>query len=138
MTQDVQENNESFAELQRKFDETQATLLETRKQLEAAERRQKIDQALVEADAVDLESARLLTEVAVGLMDAQDVRAVVEELRRRKPFLFRRAPGRQVGAMSPKPRHASAPADEAARDAAASGNRRDLLRYLRARRNRRP
>ena len=133
---DEQPNPETqLVELQAKFDETSAALVETRKQLEAIERRQKIDQALIEADAVDLESARLLTEVAVGLMDEADVQSAVDELRRRKPFLFRRREP-AGGAMSPRPRH-GAPAAQAAEQAAATGNRRDLLRYLRTRRSRR-
>ena len=137
MSDEQNKPDDTLAELQRKFDEAQAALVETRKQLETVERRQKIDAALVEADAVDLESARLLTEVAVGLMDDADVQTAVDDLRRRKPFLFRRSPGREVGvggAMSPRPRRANAPAEDAARDAAATGNRRDLLRYLRMRR----
>jgi hypothetical protein len=121
--------------LQQKFDETSAALAETRRQLESVERRQKIDQALIEADTVDLEAARLLTEVAVGLMDDGDVQSAVDELRRRKPYLFRRSapPG---GAMSARPRP-GAPAQDAAEQAAVTGNRRDLLRYLRTRRTQR-
>lgn len=89
---------------------------------------------------MDLEAARLLTEVAVGLMDDADVQTAVDELRRRKPFLFRHPPGRDTGsasAISPKARRTAAPAQDAARDAAATGNRRDLLRYLRTRRSKR-
>lgn len=123
-----------LAELQARFDQAQSALDETRNQLASLERRQEIDRALVEADAVDLEAARLLTEVAVGVMDKQDVQTAVDELKRRKPFLFRRTAPRE-GAMSPKPRRPVSPAEDAAGEAAASGNRRDLLRYLRLRRN---
>ena len=145
MTSESNSPETQLAELEAKFHETQSALAETRKQLEAAERRQKIDQALLEADTVDLETARLLTEVAVGLMSDGDVQQAVDELRRRKPYLFRhRWAGRAIsgggaiggGAMAARSRP-GAPAEEAAETAAQTGNRRDLLRYLRTRRNQR-
>ncbi|MEM6457911.1 MAG: hypothetical protein AAF710_00805 [Planctomycetota bacterium] len=105
----------------------------SRQTITSLERRQKIDALLAGSDAVDLEAARLLTEVAVGQMDKPDVEEAVRELRRQKPYLFRR-PGRSVPtAMSlnvDEPHDASAAAERAA----ATGDRRDLLDYLRLRR----
>ncbi|HBS27933.1 MAG TPA: hypothetical protein DEB06_00430, partial [Phycisphaerales bacterium] len=63
------------------------TVLEAREALDAVERRQRVDRALADADAIDLESARLLTEVALG--GESDIEGAVADLRRRKPFLFR-------------------------------------------------
>lgn len=132
------------ASLEGKVNELVGTLARTREALDAAERRHQIDLALVEADAVDLETARLLTEVAVGQMDDRDVELAVRELRQRKPFLFKggakagsgpaRA-SRHVGAMGARSA-AQAPAalKNFANEAAATGDRAALLRYLRARR----
>jgi hypothetical protein len=104
------------AALQSRIDDLERTLTEARASLDAVERRHAIDLALLEADAADLESARLLTEVAVAAMPARDIKAAVADLRARKPFLFR------------------SDADSAADEAARTGDRRALLRYLRARR----
>ncbi len=129
----AQQAEHKLTELQQMLERSQAELGEARRSLEEAERRRGIDQLLVEADAIDLEAARLLTEAAVAQMDDADVAEVVDDLRRHKPYLFRRTDS--VGAMSPRPRRDDGgPADEAAAMALASGNRRDLLRYLRLRR----
>lgn len=104
--------------------------------LETAERRRQIERALAEADAIDLETAALLTEAAVSQMDEADINAAVGELKRRKPFLFaRRTPRSTV--MAPRAQHdARAEHLAGAREAAAStGDRAALLRYLRLRRS---
>jgi hypothetical protein len=124
-------------ELEAKFAQTQRELEQARKQVEAVERRQRIDQLLVESDAIDLEAARLLTEAAVSLMDEADVEAAVRELRRKKPYLFRQRGSVSGGPMSARSRQgARRDLGDAAETAAMSGDRRDLLRYLRMRRNR--
>jgi hypothetical protein len=110
--------------------------------LDSVERRHAIDLALLEAEAVDLETARLLTELAVGRMASPDVGAAVSEVRRSKPFLFRAPAGRGTArepgaAMGPRGVVGAVDrAGAAAEDAAASGDRVALLRYLRARRGR--
>lgn len=112
----------------------QSELDETRAALDQAERRHRMDALLIESEVVDLEAARLLTELAVGQMDEPDIDLAVSELRERKPYLFARAPV-AGGAMSP--RSATRPADSRealATAAATSGDRRTLLKYLRARR----
>lgn len=105
-----------------------------RKTIDALERREKISDRLRQAGAIDLEVARLLTEVAIADMEEPDVRLAVEDLRRHKPYLFatRSTPlsQRSMGA-----RHDAAdPADDAAARAGQSGDRRDLMDYLRLRR----
>ena len=124
-----------LGELQSQFDRIQQDLHETRSALDAVERRRAIDELLIAADTIDLEAARLLTEAAVVEMDEPDVGAAVEELHARKPYLFRQRSHGAGGSMSPKPR----PGDngqlgDAAEHASMSGDRRDLLRYLRLRR----
>ncbi|MEO1235565.1 MAG: hypothetical protein AAFX76_02125 [Planctomycetota bacterium] len=124
--QQLGELHDRFGQLQRQLDESRQTIV-------ALERRQKIDALLTDSDAIDLEAARLLTEVSVSQMDEPDVDAAVSELRRQKPYLFRRRSPRSGSAMAPR---VETPAEEelAAERAAASGDRRDLLDYLRLRR----
>jgi len=122
-------------ELRTEFDSVRESLEETTQQLDAAERRRRIDQMLIESEAIDLEAARLLTEAAIAEMDEADVTEAVSELRRRKPYLFRHGGSRGGGGgMSPRPRRGGAEVDDAAEVAASTGNRRELLRYLRLRR----
>jgi multidrug efflux pump subunit AcrA (membrane-fusion protein) len=103
------------------------------RQVEQADRRRQIDELLIEADVIDLEAARLLTEHTIGQMDDAELGEVVSDLARHKPYLFRRRGS--GGGMSPRPRgNGGAGLDEAAAAAAATGDRRDLLRYLRLRR----
>ncbi|MHB1156092.1 MAG: hypothetical protein ACYC26_04555 [Phycisphaerales bacterium] len=132
----AQQAEQRLRELQSQHQQLQGRLELARRTIDAVERRQKIDQMLVESDAVDLEAARLLTELAVEQMDEPDVAAAVEELRQRKPYLFRRrhSGGGGGAALSPRPRNSSGVLDDAAEQASQSGDRRDLLRYLRLRR----
>ncbi|MEM1211882.1 MAG: hypothetical protein AAGI68_06225 [Planctomycetota bacterium] len=107
-------------------------------QIAQLERRQQIDARLTEADPLDLGTARLLTEAAIQHMDEPDIETAVTELRRDKPWLFRTQGTPQAFPFAPEanPLHEPDPADEAAAHAASTGNRRDLLTYLRLRRNR--
>lgn len=128
-----------LGDLQRDL-EAKTALLEQREQtLASLERARELDELLVEADAVDLETTRLVAQSALGEMDEPDVTSVVEALVRRKPFLFRTRVVRN-GASSP---HAVVTGDaipseleHAAMAAGTSGRRADLLRYLRLRRRR--
>jgi hypothetical protein len=118
--------------LREALDQANASLRQTSEALESAERRQRVDQLLVESEVVDLEAARLLTEAAIATMDDADVAAVVDDLRQRKPYLFKR---NETGrAMSARPRHAKPGTGDAAEQAARTGDRTDLLHYLRMRR----
>lgn len=115
--------------------ELRATLERAREALDASERRRRIDQELFEAGTRDVETARLLTEAAVSRMPGADVSAVVRDLRKHKPYLFRREPLRLAGspAMEASPARGE-PLESAAAAARASGDRDALMRYLRARR----
>ena len=114
-----------------------AQLKEANQAVAGLERRQKVDALLMESDAIDLEAARLLTEQAVLTMDEPDIELAVEDLRRHKPYLFRRRRDPDDSAMAPS-LHPDGhdPAEQAAEQAARTGDRRDLLRYLRLRRPR--
>lgn len=124
--QQLGELHDRFAQLQSQLDESQQTIT-------SLERRQKIDALLTDSDAIDLEAARLLTEISVSQMDEPDVSAAVDDLRRQKPYLFRQRRNGHDSAMSPR---VDPPSTQtlAAERAAATGDRRDLLDYLRLRR----
>jgi hypothetical protein len=121
-------------QLESKLEEMATTLAQARDALDASERRRRIDLELVQSEAVDIETARLLTEAAVAQMKAPDVARAVADLRKRKPFLFRPA-RKQASAMNAAGR--PAPVDELsqiAEQARTTGDKRALLQYLRARR----
>lgn len=117
------------------------TLLEQEQHIATLERRKQLDETLLQADAIDLEAARALANIAIEQMQQPDIAQAVAELRRTKPYLFRQQvqPGRRSsGAMSARDAAAESPAaaaiTNAATDALESGKRIDLLRYLRLRR----
>ncbi len=123
--------------LERELGSARETLSQTRGALEASERRRRIDQELIEAEAVDLETARLLTDATLSRMEDPDVSDAVAEIRRRKPFLFKKSGW--AGPRSSAPgvhRDRSAELSGLAEDARGSGDRAALLKYLRARRER--
>jgi hypothetical protein len=124
--QELGEARQQVAALQRQIDESRQTVT-------ALERRQKIDALLTDSDAIDLEAARLLTEISVSQMDEPDVAAAVGELRRQKPYLFRHRPGPNDSAMGQRLEPA-APEALAAERAVTTGDRRDLMDYLRLKR----
>ena len=121
--------------LQAQLAEAQQRTEQAEQTIDALERRQRIDALLAEADAIDLDAARLLTEVAVQSMAEPDVAEAVEDLRRHKPYLFHPDGSSAEGlALAPQIEGADDPLAQAAEQAQHSGDRRDLLRYLRLRR----
>jgi len=131
-SQEVSE--EGAGELKGRLQDTCVELEQARQTIDQLERRQKIDEILADSEVLDMEVGRLLTEMAVEMMDEPDLRMAIEDLRRHKPYLFRR-PQSGVVAMPAHRRELSQhQAEHAAHQAAASGHRRDLLKYLRLRR----
>jgi len=124
--------------LEHQIETLQRELDASRQTIDHLERRQRIDALLAASDPVDLEAARLLTEAAVAQMSEPDVAAAVDDLKRHKPFLFRPhprpRPGNDTAVMSPAVDEEDDTTARAAAEAAATGDRRDLLRYLRLRR----
>ncbi|MEO0474487.1 MAG: hypothetical protein AAF085_00765 [Planctomycetota bacterium] len=121
--------------LQAQLSEAQQRIEQAEQHVDALERRQRIDALLAEADAIDLDAARLLTEAVVQQMDEPDVIEAVEDLRRHKPYLFHPDSTSADGlALAPQIEGADSPLAQAAEQAQHSGDRRDLLRYLRLRR----
>lgn len=130
----AQAAEQQVSKLDQHLSELREQLSEARDTITSLDRRQAIDQHLAQADTIDIEAARLLTEIAVEQMADPDVAQAVAELRRNKPYLFRR----QDGPATPMPARGDVvqtQADHAAQEAAVTGDRRDLLRYLRLRRS---
>jgi hypothetical protein len=132
-------------DLQIEIEELNRTIASLRAELAAAndaiamvERRSQIEQEVSRANAVDTETACLLTEIAIAGMDEPDVAIAVKELRSKKPFLFsgggsaRKSGGSLMSAMVQRGR--SEDLESMAGDARSSGDRGALLRYLQARR----
>jgi hypothetical protein len=109
----------------------QAELATLRASLDASERRRALDRALLEAGAIDPESAAI---VAASLPDAPTTGpgALVADLKRRKPFLFTHP--RPATSFSAPVSQDPGPAEAAATHARTTGDRRSLLHYLRLRR----
>jgi len=130
----AQAAEQRLGEMEAELESARNELGQARETIDALDRRQRIDQLLIESDAIDLEAARLLTAAAVESMDEPDVAAAVDDLQRRKPYLFRRQQ-RGPSGMGARSGGARASLHEAADTAASTGDRRDLLRYLRMRRS---
>ena len=130
----AQAAEQQLTELRAKLSTVETDLSKTRETIAVLERRQKIDALLADSDVVDVEVARLLTEAAVEVMDQPDVAAAIADLRRSKPYLFRNRRA-EAGAMSARTRGPSQTVITAAEQAASTGSRHDLLRYLRLRRS---
>lgn len=138
------DEEQNASDPQAEIDELKAMIASLRSELAAAneavamvERRSRIEREVARANAVDTETACLLTEVAIAGMDEPDVAIAVRELRSKKPFLFADAgAGKKSGSsMSAMPRRGRADVlDTMAGDARSSGDRGALLRYLQARR----
>ncbi len=138
-----EDGEEKIAALEARVAELEGELAAAHEAFDAGERRQEIERRLRDAETIDIETARLLTEAAVGAMDEPDVALAIEDLKRRKPYLFGAG-----GTYGTRARAATAlsPAGETggdggrellqelAADARASGDRRALLQYLRRRR----
>ncbi|MCI0631518.1 MAG: hypothetical protein L0Y44_12780 [Phycisphaerales bacterium] len=135
----AQAAEKAVEELKNDLAERQRTIAQHEKTIGELERRQLIDDALLAADAIDLEAARILAQSQLAQMDEPDIEKAVGELRRRKPYLFRNKPVRRSGGtLSPKSTGEDSPrasaVEHAADQAITTGKRGDLLRYLRLRR----
>lgn len=131
------EAEEKVAQLEARVGELEGELVSANEAVKTVERRGEIDRELTAAKAIDLETARLLTEATIGEMDEPDVSIAVRELCDRKPFLFAsKQSGMHRGvSMGPSAvRNSDDELESMANSARSSGDRSELLRYLRVRR----
>lgn len=130
----AQTAEQELNDLRGRFQDLQVELEHSHQAVTQLERRQKIDELLTGAEAVDLDVARLLTEAAVEMMDEPDVRLAIEDLRRHKPYLFRKHQSERSVMPVRHRENGTVRTHQAAEQASVSGDRRDLLKYLRLRR----
>lgn len=132
------------AELVARVAELEAALERAQRELAHRDRQEALERELTGLGVVDLEIGVALAERILENGDEPDAERAAARLRARKPFLFA-----ERGAESPARRASSAMAvgavgavgdgryadlEELADGARATGDRRELLRYLRARR----
>jgi len=132
----AEEAEEKLAACEARIGELESELSSANEAVVSTQRRGDIERELTAARAVDLETACLLTEATIGEMDEPDVAVVVRELKARKPFLFScSSHGTRVGSsMSAQSQGLGDGLGRMASSARSSGDRNELLRYLRARR----
>lgn len=129
----LQEAERRAEELSARVEELEDQLEKAGRDLEESRRRREVERLLTDAGALDVEAAALLVERTVEGQSEPDLAGAVRELRRNKPALFR-ASG--ASAMSGRVEGCGGELEELAEHAAATGDRRQLLRYLRLRRGR--
>lgn len=122
------------AELERLVHEQGEALRAGRAAVEALHRRVRLDEALREAGAIDVPTARLLAEKAMGTDAEASVEKAVAWVTRAKPFLFETARPSATALAPAGAASAEASVEDAAARAAATGKARDVLRYLRLKR----
>jgi hypothetical protein len=134
----AQAAEKKLEELQSDLAAREQTIADQQQQLVSIERRQKVDDLLRRERVLDLEAARMLTQVALDSMEQPDIEQAVIELRTSKPYLFSSRQLRSATALSPKVQSEMSPRaqalEQAATEAQSTGKRSDLLRYLRLRR----
>ncbi|MCC5786454.1 MAG: hypothetical protein JJU33_07125 [Phycisphaerales bacterium] len=121
--------------LRERLGRTESRLAEAQRSADELRRRRDFERELAHASPIDLETARLVAESIARERGIQDAAKAVREAVAAKPFLFRsREPS---GVMAPEPDEGSPSSrmrQEAAEEAMRTGDRRAVLRYLRARR----
>ena len=144
----AQAAEQQLTETQQQLQTSNTQLNQAEKTISQLEQRQTIDAVLTSANVVDMEVARILVESSIDKAEQIDLKdpsaarasiglaigSAVESLRHNKPYLFRQAGDAQGAAMAMRQATGLRGAENAAEAAAVSGNRQDLLRYLRLRR----
>lgn len=122
------------AELEERIETLSSELTNAQSSAARAQFDHQLDAALYSAGAIDVETARAVAAGRIGDDSNLTPAALVQQLKREKPFLFR-SPAPSHSAMSPHTDDNGASTVRAAQDAAATGDRASLLNYLRARRS---
>jgi len=131
------EAEEKLAACEARVGELESELSSANEAVVSTQRRGDIERELTAARAVDLETACLLTEATISEMDDPDVAVAVREIKARKPFLFSYSRQGSSGGAVMSAQLGSGGGNglgKMASSARSSGDRNELLRYLRARR----
>jgi len=125
-------------DLKQELEESRSQIAAQAEALSDLKQAQRVDEALIDAGAIDLDATRLLTELSLAEDGETEVEEAVRDLQRRKPFLFQSLRGGGSGVLGPRSEGAAQETrlHDAAEEASESGRRQDLLRYLRLRRKR--
>ncbi|TVS09484.1 MAG: hypothetical protein EA423_00070 [Phycisphaerales bacterium] len=120
--------------LRERLGRTESRLAEAQRSADELRRRRDFERELAHASPVDLETARLVAESIARERGIEDAAEAVREAVAAKPFLF--ASREPSGVMAPEldARPAGGSIRDAAEEAMRTGDRRAVLRYLRARR----
>lgn len=127
-----------ITELEAQVAQAASALTQERLRAQTAHQQASIERSLSSAGAVDIASACVLVSKSLEGVDSPDVPAAVADLKRRIPGLFRAShaePGAPFSSMSGVV-DLPDPVGSLASEARQSGDRRLLMRYLRARRRR--
>lgn len=141
----AEEAEKKVEELNAKVAAIEQELATARAALAQLETRHRLERELEQAGAIDLQTAILLAELELNAAEESSVESTVESLRASKPYLFQSAghtggpspwpgPGAVSAAMAAHAPRTNDALSAAAAEAAATGDRAALLRYLQLRR----
>jgi len=125
-------------ELKQQLAANEAQIRSSESLLAAMQRRLEIDDLLIECGSLDMESARALVEQSLADREHETAEAAVNELQRRKPALFRGSRCTHAAAQAARNVNGQSLRQEsllrAAVNAGETGQRHDVMQYLRLRR----
>jgi uncharacterized protein YhaN len=135
--QSAEKKVEALAE---QLSQAQSQVCEMAEQLKSLQIEQKLMRKLAAAGAVDLETALLIAKAVVEGKEKADLDGVVEQLRKEKQYLFAGQTSigmtakRTAGAKD-RVQNSQTVLEKAAKEAAITGSRTDLQKYLKLRRS---
>ncbi len=127
---------ESLAE---ELSQTKTESAKMSEQLKSIQTEQRIMRKLAAAGAVDLEAAVLIAKARIEDEPEADLDGILEQLRKEKQYLFASVGGtttaKKTAGAKERLTNSQTILDTAAKRAATTGNRTDLQKYLKLRRN---
>lgn len=135
----AQSAEKKLEELTEQLSESQKQASNLSEQLNDIRTEQKLTQKLIAAGSIDIESALLLAKARMQEQAETDIDELIEQLQRDKKYLFRNSEREVTSTKTAGAKNRTTDVytilSKAAQKAAASGSRRDLQEYLKARRN---
>jgi hypothetical protein len=120
--------------------QAQSRVCEMDEQLQGLQIEQKLIRKLAAAGAVDLETAVLIAKTRVEGKEKADLDGIIEQLRKEKQYLFAGQTGvgvtaRKTAGAKDQMQNSQTVLERSAKEAAMTGSRTDLQKYLKLRRN---
>ena len=120
--------------------QAQSRVCEMDEQLQSLQIEQKLIRKLAAAGAVDLETAVLIAKTRVEGKEKADLDGIIEQLRKEKQYLFAGQAGvgvtaRKTAGAKDQMQNSQTVLEKSAKEAAMTGSRTDLQKYLKLRRN---